>query len=98
MKTIQLTPEIEALINQQIETGQYQNDLAVIAQGLSLLVEREKIYKGRFEELKQEVMIGVEQLQRGEGIEGEVVFAELENDIRQVEAKMLSMKGEKNNG
>ncbi len=77
MKTIQLTPEIEALINQQIETGQYQNDLAVIAQGLSLLVEREKIYKGRFEELKQEVMIGAEQLKRGDKVDGRKVIERL---------------------
>lgn len=85
MKTIQLTPEIEALINQQIETGQYQNDLAVIAQGLSLLVEREKIYKGRFEELKQEVMIGVEQLQRGEKVDGRKVIERLKSQNIQLQ-------------
>ncbi|MGV2387428.1 MAG UNVERIFIED_CONTAM: hypothetical protein LVR29_01030 [Microcystis novacekii LVE1205-3] len=30
MNTIQLTPEIENLIAQQIKTGKYQDDLAVI--------------------------------------------------------------------
>jgi len=79
MKTIEITPEIEALINQQIETGQYQNDLAVIEEGLRLLAERERIYKGRFEELKKEVMIGVEQLERGEKIDGRAVIQKLKS-------------------
>mgnify|MGYP003335864170 FL=1 len=42
MNTIQLTPEIENLIAQQIETGKYQDDLAVIQEGLRLLAERDR--------------------------------------------------------
>jgi len=34
----------------------------VIQEGLRLLAERERIYQGRFEELKKEVAIGVEDL------------------------------------
>ncbi|MCZ8120987.1 MAG: type II toxin-antitoxin system ParD family antitoxin [Microcystis sp. LE18-22.4A] len=49
MNTIQLTPEIEDLIAQQIKTGKYQDDLAVIQEGLRLLAERDRIYRGRFE-------------------------------------------------
>ena len=52
-----MTPEIETLMNQQRQTGKYDNDLAIIQEGLRLLAERERIYKGRFEELKREVMI-----------------------------------------
>jgi antitoxin ParD1/3/4 len=91
MNTIQLTPEIEDLIAQQIKTGKYQDDLAVIQEGLSLLAERDRIYRGRFEELKREVMIGVEELRRQEGINGEEVFSELEEDLQQIEAKGFPM-------
>jgi antitoxin ParD1/3/4 len=91
MNTIQLTPEIENLIAQQIKTGKYQDDLAVIQEGLSLLAERDRIYRGRFEELKREVMIGVEELRRQEGINGEEVFSELEEDLQQIEAKAFPM-------
>jgi antitoxin ParD1/3/4 len=87
MNTIQLTPEIEDLIAQQIKTGKYQDDLAVIQEGLRLLAERDRIYRGRFEELKREVMIGVEELRRQEGINAEEVFSELEEDLQQIEAK-----------
>ena len=91
MNTIQLTPEIENLIAQQIKTGKYQDDLAVIQEGLRLLAERDGIYRGRFEQLKQEVMIGVEELRRQEGINGEEVFSELEEDLQQIEAKGFPM-------
>jgi antitoxin ParD1/3/4 len=91
MNTIQLTPEIEDLIAQQIKTGKYQDDLAVIQEGLSLLAERDRIYRGRFEELKREVMIGVEELRRQEGINAEEVFSELEEDLQQIEAKGFPM-------
>ncbi|BBH40964.1 MAG: type II toxin-antitoxin system ParD family antitoxin [Microcystis flos-aquae DF17] len=91
MNTIQLTPEIEDLIAQQIKTGKYQDDLAVIQEGLSLLAERDRIYRGRFEELKREVMIGVEELRRQEGINAEELFSELEEDLQQIEAKGFPM-------
>ena len=91
MNTIQLTPEIENLIAQQIKTGKYQDDLAVIEEGLRLLAERDRIYRGRFEELKREVMIGVEELRRQEGINAEEVFSELEEDLQQIEAKGFPM-------
>ncbi|BAF99865.1 MULTISPECIES: hypothetical protein [Microcystis] len=91
MNTIQLTPEIEDLIAQQIKTGKYQDDLAVIQEGLRLLAERDRIYRGRFEELKREVMIGVEELRRQEGINAEEVFSELEEDLQQIEAKGFPM-------
>jgi antitoxin ParD1/3/4 len=77
MNTIQLTPEIEDLIAQQIKTGKYQDDLAVIEEGLRLLAERDRIYRGRFEELKREVMIGVQELKRGESFHGREVINRL---------------------
>ncbi len=55
MKTIQLTPEIEALVNRHVKSGRYGDDLGVIEEGLRLLGERERIDRGRFEELKKEV-------------------------------------------
>ena len=68
---------MEAAIARHIKTGKYQDDLAVIQEGLRLLAEREKIYRGRFEELKQEVAIGVEELRRGEKIDGRAVIQRL---------------------
>ncbi len=78
---ILLTPELEQFVNERVEKGEYQDALSVISARLRLLSERERIYKGRFAELKRDVMIGKEQLERGEVIDGEAVFDEMEEDI-----------------
>ncbi len=74
---ISLTPELEQLIQTQIESGKYSSAEAVILAGIKLLEERERIYKGRFEELKKEVTIGIEELERGESLDGREVIEQL---------------------
>lgn len=81
--SISLTPELEQFIQSQIAGGKYASTEDVIIAGIKLLEERERIYKGRFEELKREIAIGVEQLERGEVIDGEIVFRQLEQKLQQ---------------
>ena len=81
--SISLTPELEELIQNQVASGKYSSIEEVIIAGIKLLEEREKIYQGRFEELKREIMVGVEASERGEVIDGEVVFHQLEQKLQQ---------------
>lgn len=85
---VSLTPELEQFIQSQLESGKFTSVDEVIIAGIKLLEERERIYKGRFEELKREIMIGIEASERGEVVDGETVFAELEEDIREIEIEM----------
>jgi antitoxin ParD1/3/4 len=85
---VSLTPELEQFIQSQVESGKYTSADEVIAAGIKLLEERERIYKGRFEELKREIMIGIEASERGEVVDSETVFAELEENIREIEIEM----------
>jgi antitoxin ParD1/3/4 len=75
--SISLTPELEQFIQSQIASGKYSSTEDVIIAGIKLLEERERIYKGRFEELKREIAIGVEQLERGERLDGREVIEKL---------------------
>ena len=81
--SISLTPELEEFIQSQVESGKYSSTEEVIIAGIKLLKEREKIYQGRFEELKREIAIGVEASDRGEVVDGEVVFRQLEQKLQQ---------------
>ena len=74
---VSLTPELEQFIQSQLESGKFTSVDEVIAAGIKLLEERERIYKGRFEELKKEIMIGIEQLDRGEKLDGREVIEQL---------------------
>ena len=80
---VSLTPELEQFIQTQVASGKYTSTEEVIIAGIKLLEERESIYKGRFEELKQEIMVGVEASQRGEVIDGEMLFHQLEQKLQQ---------------
>lgn len=79
---VSLAPELEQFIQTQIESGKYTSVDEVIVAGIKLLEERERIYKGRFEELRKEIMIGIEAADRGELIDGETVFRELREKLQ----------------
>jgi antitoxin ParD1/3/4 len=80
---IMFTPEIETLIQTQLQSGNYTTQEEVVLAGLQLLEHRDSIYQGRFEELRQEVLVGVEEADRGELIDGDVVFQQLREKLEQ---------------
>jgi antitoxin ParD1/3/4 len=51
------------------------------------LEERDRLYELRLAELQRKLSVSVEQADRGELMDQEDVFAELEEDIRQIEAQ-----------
>ncbi|AFY55646.1 Uncharacterized protein family (UPF0156) [Rivularia sp. PCC 7116] len=79
---IQLKPEDEQFIRAQIARGTYENPEQVISKALKLLEEWDKDYQKWVEETRQKVEVAVEQLDRGEGIDGEVVVERLREKLR----------------
>ena len=78
---VSITPELEKFVEQEVKTGLYQSASEVIRAGLRRLKE-DKERKPRFmvssqAELEEKLLEGIEQLDRGEGIPAEQVFAEL---------------------
>ena len=61
--TIELPPELEAFVKQEIETGNYASKEEVVARGLELLREL------KIHELRRKVQVGVDELERGDVIE-----------------------------
>lgn len=80
---VSLTPELEQFIQSQVESGKYSSSEEVILAAIKQLELRENIYKGRFEELKHSIMIGVEASERGEVVDSEIVFQQLQQKLQQ---------------
>ena len=80
---IQIKPELEQIIEAQIATGRYTNPEDVISKALKLLLEWDKGYQNWVEETREKVDVAIEQLDRGEGINGEVVISQLRDKLRQ---------------
>ncbi len=83
---VSLTPELEQLVHEKVKSGRYLSASEVVREGLRLLEERDRLHQLRLSELQQKLTIGIQQADRGELIEADDLFAELEEDIRQIEA------------
>jgi antitoxin ParD1/3/4 len=92
---ISLTPELEQLVKDKVSSGKYHSVSEVMGEALRLLEERDRIRDQRLAELKAKIQVGIEELERGEGIDGEEVFAEIEEDIRRAEAQMQQAEAAK---
>ncbi|MDB9303736.1 MULTISPECIES: ribbon-helix-helix domain-containing protein [Cyanophyceae] len=80
---IQIKPELEQIIQAQIATGRYANPEDVISKALKLLLEWEKGYQQWVEETREKVDIAIGQLDKGEGIDADVVIEQLRDKLRQ---------------
>ncbi|HIK15200.1 MAG TPA: type II toxin-antitoxin system ParD family antitoxin [Leptolyngbyaceae cyanobacterium M33_DOE_097] len=82
---VSLTPELEQFVHEKVKSGRYLSASEVVREALRLLEERDRLYQAKLAELQQHLAIGIEQADRGELIDDDV-FAEMENDVQQIEA------------
>ncbi len=79
---IALSKELEQLIHDKVKSGRYLSASEVVGEALRLLDERDRIQEARRAELKAKITEGIEASERGEVVDGEEFFAELDEDIR----------------
>ena len=81
---VSLTPELEQYVHSKIKSGRYLSASEVVREALRLLEERDQLRTIRLESLRKEIMVGIEQSDRGEVFDGEAVIQELLGEIEQV--------------
>ncbi len=74
---VSLTPELESLVHEKVESGLYTSASEVVREALRLLNDKDTIQQQRLAELKREIAVGLEDLKQGKTVSGEQVFAEL---------------------
>jgi antitoxin ParD1/3/4 len=79
---VSLTPELEKIVAQKVASGRYSSASEVVREALRLFEERERLRELRLEELRKQIAVGLEQLDRGEFVPGEQVFEELKEMSR----------------
>ena len=65
---VSLTPELESLVNEKVKSGNYNSASEVVREALRLLKEQDELKRIRREELRREVMRGVDEIRGGQGI------------------------------
>ena len=63
---VSLTPKLEEFVSQKVASGMYASASEVVRDALRLLEDRDRVRRMRLEELRKEIAIGIEQLDRGE--------------------------------
>lgn len=75
---VDLAPELERFVHSIVASGLYRSVDDVIQEALWLLKERESSLDLSPAEVREKIALGLEQADRGELLDGEEVFQELE--------------------
>ncbi len=63
---VSLGDSFEKFIAQLVSSGEYQSHSEVVREGLRLLKERHELKAIRIDELRRQINVGLEQIQRGD--------------------------------
>ena len=63
---VSLTPELEQLVSDKVKSGLYNSASEVVREALRLLKEQDALKAYRFEELRREIAVGLQQADRGD--------------------------------
>ena len=65
---VQLSPDLERFVDQKIRDGQYQSVDDLVCSALQVLRQQESLSREDVAELRREIALGLEQLERGESV------------------------------
>ncbi len=79
---VNLTPELEALIQRKVASGLYNNQSEVVREALRLLAEQDRVREAHAARLRKALAKGLAQADRGELLDGPGVVAEVRRSLR----------------
>ena len=74
MMQVQMTPELEQWVRSSISEGRYHDESELLEKAVYLLRQRDA--------LQRDIQVGLDELDRGEYVEADEVFSELEKRIQ----------------
>ena len=80
---VNLTPELEELIQNKVRSGLYNNQSEVVREALRLWVEQDRLREAHLEKLRGVLAEGLAQADRGEHLDGPEVVEEVRESLRQ---------------
>ena len=80
--TVTLTAEQEQFVAGQLKSGHYQSASDVVAQSLGMLLAQEEFIRSNAAELREKIATGMEQIRRGEVVDGKEVFRNLRKKLQ----------------
>lgn len=69
--SLNVPPDFERAIRERVESGAYASEADVFAACLEALGEWEDVQRAKYEKLRAEIQMGIDQLERGQVVDGE---------------------------
>lgn len=79
---ISLTGELEEVIKNKVASGLYNNASEVVRDALRQMLKHDDLEQRELEQLRKAIAIGIEQADRGELIDADIVFARLDEKAK----------------
>lgn len=79
---VNLTPELERLVQRKVESGLYNNQSEVVREALRLLAEQDRLRDAHLKKLSGALAEGLREADRGDVSHGPKVVAELRRSLR----------------
>lgn len=80
---VNLTPELEKLVQEKVASGLYNNQSEVVREALRLLVEQDRLREAHLVKLRKALATGLGQADRGELLDGTEVIDEMRRLLRE---------------
>jgi antitoxin ParD1/3/4 len=84
---VHLTPKLERLVQNKVQSGRYNSASEVVREALRLMEQKDELRSIQLQELRSRVDKGLAQAERGEGADGEMFMQELIEDLDTTGAK-----------
>ncbi|MEP6789427.1 MAG: type II toxin-antitoxin system ParD family antitoxin [Acidobacteriota bacterium] len=78
---VSLTPELESIVNQKVESGMYNSASEVVREGLRLLQQRDEMRETKLTALRAEIQKGIDDLEAGRFRDGGEAMAEIKERL-----------------
>lgn len=84
---VSLTPALEEMIQNKVKTGLYTSTSEVVREALRLLEEKDRINLIKLEALRKDIQVGIDQINRGEVLDGKEVFRRIREKSKKLSRK-----------
>jgi antitoxin ParD1/3/4 len=82
---VSLTPELERWVSEKVDGERYKSGSEVVCEGLLLLQVRDAEQSARYAAFKADIQEALDEVERGELVDGEEAFARAFARIAQIE-------------
>lgn len=79
--TVHLSPQLESMVREKVESGRYASAEEVVQDALRLMQARDDAAASQLDALRQEIAEGLADLDAGHTVDADSLFAELQGII-----------------